>query len=131
MAAIGDEAVRRYYRQDLWQRLRRLTAGEPAPDRASRDRFGAHNRNTLRGKRRSWPPAGPRGTEPGALAALSPQMSTSSIVRGSRSALPPREALILLGACNHPWLLEIAAGWVCGESGTQLRRRATSFIAQN
>jgi DNA primase len=36
-------------------------------------------------------------------------MSTSSIVRGSRSAMPPREALILLGACNHPWLLEIAA----------------------
>jgi DNA primase len=43
------------------------------------------------------------------LATLSPRMSTSSIVRGSRSAMPPREALILLGACNHPWLLDTAA----------------------
>jgi DNA primase len=112
MAAIGDEAVRRYYRQELWQRLRRLMV-EPAPDRATRNRFGARDgardRGALRGKRRSWQPAGSRGTEPGALAAVSPRMSTSSIVRGSRSAMPPREALILLGACNHPWLLEIAA----------------------
>jgi DNA primase len=30
-------------------------------------------------------------------------------VRGSRSALPPREALILLAAFNHPWLLETEA----------------------
>jgi DNA primase len=108
MAVIGDEAVRRYYRQDLWQRLRRLMA-EPRSDRADRGRFGARDRPPLRGKRRSWPPAGPLGTEPSALAAVSPRMSASSIVRGSRSALPPREALILLGACNHPWLLEIAA----------------------
>src|SRR5580700_6204929 len=105
MAAIGDEAVRRYYRQDLWQRLRGLMA-ESRSDRADRGHFGARDRPPLRGKRRSWPPAGPRGTEPSALAAVSPRMSTSSIVRGSRSALPPREALILLGACNHPWLLE-------------------------
>jgi DNA primase len=40
---------------------------------------------------------------------LSPQLQTSSIVRGSRSALPPREALILLAAFNHPWLLETEA----------------------
>jgi DNA primase len=36
-------------------------------------------------------------------------LQTSSIVRGSRSALPPREALILLAAFNHPWLLETEA----------------------
>ena len=30
-------------------------------------------------------------------------------MRGSRSALPPREALILLAACNHPWLMEAEA----------------------
>ena len=33
-------------------------------------------------------------------------MSASSIVRGARSALPPREALILFALINHPWLLE-------------------------
>jgi DNA primase len=43
------------------------------------------------------------------LVALSPRLRASSIVRGSRSALPPREALILLAAFNHPWLLETEA----------------------
>jgi DNA primase len=43
------------------------------------------------------------------LVPLSPQLQTSSIVRGSRSSLPPREALILLAAFNHPWLLETEA----------------------
>jgi DNA primase len=37
---------------------------------------------------------------------LSPTLAASSIVRGARSALPPREALILLALTNHPWLLE-------------------------
>jgi DNA primase len=36
----------------------------------------------------------------------SQRLSGSPIVRGSRSALPPREALILVAAVNHPWLLE-------------------------
>src|SRR5262249_54024321 len=53
-----------------------------------------------------------RGQEPDRgrpLVPLSPRLQTSSIVRGSRSALPPREALILLAAFNHPWLLETEA----------------------
>jgi DNA primase len=108
-AAIGDEAVRRYYRQDLWQRLRKLTTPESAPNRSARDLSGGRNR-AFRGRDgRSRHGAGGRGVEPGSLATLSPRMSTSSIVRGSRSAMPPREALILLGACNHPWLLDTAA----------------------
>jgi DNA primase len=36
----------------------------------------------------------------------SARLSDSPIVRGFRSALPPREALILMAAVNHPWLLE-------------------------
>ncbi len=32
--------------------------------------------------------------------------SASPIVRGFRTALPPREALILVAVINHPWLLE-------------------------
>ncbi len=40
------------------------------------------------------------------LAPLSPRLAASSIVRGSRSALPAREALILLALINHPWLLD-------------------------
>src|SRR4029077_3706130 len=105
-ATIADETVRRYYRQDLWQRVRKLTAPESAPGRIARDLSGGRNR-AFRGRDgRSRQGAGGRGVEPGSLATLSPRMSTSSIVRGSRSAMPPREALILLGACNHPWLLD-------------------------
>jgi DNA primase len=33
-------------------------------------------------------------------------LSASPIVRGYRTALLPREALILLAVINHPWLLE-------------------------
>src|SRR5258706_5739917 len=38
-STILDETVRRYYRQDLWQRLRNLTA-PGSPDRPARGRFG-------------------------------------------------------------------------------------------
>ena len=36
----------------------------------------------------------------------SSRLSASPIVRGFRTALPPREALILVAVINHPWLLE-------------------------
>ena len=36
----------------------------------------------------------------------SARLSASPIVRGFRTALPPREALILVAVINHPWLLE-------------------------
>jgi DNA primase len=36
----------------------------------------------------------------------SSRLSASPIVRGFRTALPPREALILVTVVNHPWLLE-------------------------
>jgi len=64
------------------------------------------------GDGRFRPYSGGRGQEPaqgGGFSPLSPRLQTSSIVRGSRSALPPREALILLAAFNHPWLLETEA----------------------
>jgi len=103
---ISDETVRRYYRQDLWQRLRNLTAR--SPDRPARGHFGPG----VAGRRGRSGPSRPftsgRGLE-APLVPLSPQLQTSSIVRGWRSSLPPREALILLAAFNHPWLLETEA----------------------
>jgi DNA primase len=36
---------------------------------------------------------------------MSPQLATSSIMRGQRSAISRREALILQSLLNHPWLL--------------------------
>ena len=40
------------------------------------------------------------------MALPSSRLAASPIVRGYRTALPPREALILVTAVNHPWLLE-------------------------
>jgi DNA primase len=104
---ILNETVRRYYRQDLWQRLRNLTARE-SPDRPARGGFGpsAAGRRGRNGPSRSYTRG--RGQE-APLVPLSPQLQTSSIIRGSRSSPPSREALILLVALNHPWLLETEA----------------------
>jgi DNA primase len=104
---ILNETVRRYYRQDLWQRLRNFTA----PGTRDRPAWGSFGSGAA-GRRGRHGPSRPytlgRGQE-APLAPLSPQLQTSSIVRGSRSSLPPREALILLAAFNHPWLLETEA----------------------
>ncbi len=109
--AIADETVRKYYRQDFWQRLRNLTS-PGSSDRAARSGFGPdvsgrNGRHHRHGTPR-FPGPGGRGMAT-SLAPLSPQLQASPIVRGSRKALPPREALILLATFNHPWLLETDA----------------------
>jgi DNA primase len=145
--AIADQTVRRYYRQDFWQRLRNLASPRPRSRPTSRDfaaggfppgRFAAgglapdaadkrRHRNAASGHHTARPAAGGRGTEP-SLAPLSPRLQASPIVRGSRQALPPREALILLATCNHPWLLETGAEQLAElefeNSDAELLRRA-------
>jgi DNA primase len=104
---IGDEAVRRYYRQDLRERMRNLIAPAAAPGRSAPGRFTPDWRRSS--SARGAPGRGARpGTEYGQepLGPASARLQASSIVRGSRTALPPREALILIAACNHPWLIE-------------------------
>jgi DNA primase len=103
---IGDETVRRYYRQDLDSRLRRLLAPTPAPGLDRGRGFGRDS--SRRGK--DWR----GGSRPGQAGfdlsgPRSPRFATSPIVRGYRTGLPPREALILLAVINHPWLLETHA----------------------
>ena len=111
---IRDEVVRRYYRQDFTERLQRTFAPETARGGYGRGQFG-------RGKgsespRRFTPRAAAGGRfapGPGAAPALasgpyqaaSPQLALSPIMRGQRSALSRREALILQTLINHPWLL--------------------------
>jgi DNA primase len=122
---IGDEAVRKYYVQDFSERLRQLLMprlDQPQRERPSRfggDVRGGGPRDFRRGPggwagsgSASW--SGARSApwtrgRPGvreAPAPPSPRLSASPIVRGHRSALPPREALILVAVVNHPWLLE-------------------------
>ena len=110
-AAIADEAVRKYYRQDLEGRLRSLFApqgwgGKPGAGGFQNRAQGGGYQNRGQGKRPGRAGRRPAEGEPMNLAPLSPRLVASSIVRGSRSALPAREALILLALVNHPWLLE-------------------------
>ncbi|WP_132030008.1 DNA primase [Aquabacter spiritensis] len=91
VAMIGDESVRRHYRQDLAERFKRLLA--PAASGA----WSAARRPQGRGRGPAPPPPlAPRGGDIG----------RSSAVRGSASSLPRNEALLLFCLINHPWLLE-------------------------
>jgi DNA primase len=98
--SIGDEAVRKYYRQDFEGRLRALFAPSFAQRGYTRERALPPTGRRERARGAAFAGASP------ALAPLSPRLTTSPIVRGFRSALPPREAVILVAVLNHPWLLE-------------------------
>jgi DNA primase len=107
---IGDDAVRKYYAQDVSMRLRELLTPKamvPQPER-SRPRYGEGRpggfRDGGRGMGGPWQRGRSNVREP--LAQASARLTASPIVRGFRSALPPREALILMAAINHPWLIE-------------------------
>ncbi len=103
--AIGDESVRRYYRQDFSARLRQMFA--PVNIATRRQNFGA-NRYDDKNRRGGAPP---RPLSPKAAfgdetyVAASAQLAASALHRGHRAAIPLREALILQAALNHPWLL--------------------------
>jgi DNA primase len=119
--SIGDESVRKYYAQDFAARLRALMAPPPPPGRGERPRGGGYGnqyggpfggqarsgnfRDFSRG-RDSFRGGGGRPNFPQPMALASSRLSASPIVRGHRTALPPREALILVAVIHHPWLLE-------------------------
>ncbi|HEY0234811.1 MAG TPA: DNA primase [Afipia sp.] len=127
---IRDETVRRYYWQDFSQRLRDAFApqghyqngaggyrgggfrqpgqsglsGESGRRVSPRGSFqpGAAGRNEARGELST---GGTRTISRQPYQVVSPHLAGSSIMRGQRSALSRREALILLSLINHPWLL--------------------------
>jgi DNA primase len=128
---IRDEVVRRYYRQDLQQRLQQTFApqggrggfaggnfrgggqggfggkfGESARRFGGRTTFtpGAAGRIESRGGR-GQSSAGSQTINRQPYQVTSPQLAASPIMRGQRSAISRREALILLSLINHPWLL--------------------------
>jgi DNA primase len=123
--SIRDETVRGYYRRDLIERLNRMLAPEQGGGGYQR-RGGESGQRFQPGRRPAGPmrggdfrgkpggPAGLRGIGSGPYQAASAQLANSPIMRGQRSALSRREALILQMLINHPWLLhehleEIAA----------------------
>ena len=109
MAQIGDEAVRKYYRQDFATRLANFFAPPPRESRGRnewrepRSRLGNWRERRNGGWQRQAPPRSPGRPMPYVVA--SQQLASSPVHRGHRTAVPRREALILLAALNHPWLL--------------------------
>jgi DNA primase len=102
---IGEESVRRYYRQHLTDRLKGLFAGpEPALGRRGRDAL--ERRAPFAGRRGARKPLPREALVRGQpYVVMSPNLATSPVHRGFRSTMPRREALILQAVLNHPWLL--------------------------
>jgi DNA primase len=125
---IRDEVVRRYYRQDLAERLQRTFAPEGGRGFYGKGNFrgGGGNFGGESGRRfparasftpgaagrfegrggRGQASAGSQTINRGPYQAASAQLATSPIMRGQRSAISRREALILQSLINHPWLLD-------------------------
>ena len=119
---IRDEVVRRYYRDEFAERLQRTFApeggragfngrgnfrqGQGGGGRPFQPRGGAANRfggQGFGGGRRGA--FAPTPLPSGPYQAASPQLAASPIMKGQRSAISRREALILQCLINHPWLL--------------------------
>jgi DNA primase len=114
--AIGDDAVRKYYRQDFNDRLRQFFAPAQAQGFGQRSgpfvpRGQGYGQPNWRERPQVvWPPRnGQARAAPGArntpYVVVSQQLAASPLHRGHRTAVPTREALILQAALNYPWLL--------------------------
>ena len=121
--SVRDEVVRRYYRQDLIERLQRTFAPEPARNFGGRSGFQGRNFSGESPRRFQPRQSGGGGAGGGKFSAgrgggfaapafgrgpyqaTSPHLANSPIMRGQRSSLSRREALILQCLINHPWLL--------------------------
>ena len=151
--AVRDEVVRRYYRQDLAERLQRAFAPEGGRGGYARGNFSGNfgrpgggesvRRFTPRGPASGgrFAPRGGQGAAspalaPGPYQAASAQLANSPIMRGQRSAISRREALILLTLVNHPWLLhdhleEVAALELAHPEAIKLRAGIMAAFAQD
>jgi DNA primase len=152
---IRDDMVRRYYRQDLSERLQRTFAPEVARGgygrgnfRGSAGNFGGESGRRFASRGSFTPGAAgrfePRGRAQagsqtinrGPYQAASAQLATSPIMRGQRSAISRREALILQSLINHPWLLhdhleEVAALELAHPEAHKLRAGIISAFAND
>src|SRR5258705_218577 len=152
---IRDEVLRRYYRQDLVDRLQRMFAPEGGRGGYARGNFRggggsesgrgfAPRSGYSQGQAGRFAPRGGRGPgagtsptiSPGPYQAASPQLATSPIMRGQRSAMSRREALILQSLINHPWLLhdhleEVAMLELAHPEATKLRAGIITAFAND
>ncbi len=100
---IGDENLRRYYREDLNSRLQAQGQGATAKANGFR---GTTQWRSDRGAGRSRPGAAQPVGYRNARIAVSPALTRTAMFAVHANALYPREAQILLTVINHPALLE-------------------------
>jgi len=116
--SIRDDVVRKYYRQDFADRLERMFQPAQRDSRGYGQRQGGGFRQGRPGNSGGFGRSqrGQRGqganrdgwvavSGSGPYQVASPQLATSSILRGQRAVMSRREALILKSLLNHPWLL--------------------------
>ncbi|MFK8250708.1 DNA primase [Ancylobacter terrae] len=106
---IGDETVRKHYRAELMSRLRAMFAPAGGGTGFRREGWGTgQGGGRFAGKGgKGAAGRGGRGFAPVEL--LVPRgeaMRQSALVRGAAAGLTRNEALLLLAAINHPWLLD-------------------------
>ena len=94
---IADETLRRHYAQELSSRLARLLGGQGDARGRVRAPFSPRARGRAQGGARGAPAPGPLQ--------IGASLANSPIFRGVRTAVSPREGLILLILLNHPDLL--------------------------
>ncbi|MGB9118913.1 toprim domain-containing protein, partial [Bradyrhizobium sp.] len=157
--SIRDEVVRRYYRQDLGERLQRTFAPETGRGGYGRGgnrggiggNYGSESGRRFGSRGPFTPGAAGRFAFPGGRAAASAgsqtinrgpyqaasaQLAASPIMRGQRSAMSRREALILKCLIHHPWLLhdhleEVAALELAHPEGHKLRAGIIAAFAND
>jgi DNA primase len=152
---IRDEMVRRYYRQDFSKRLQGTFAPETSRGGYGKSGYRGGSGGNFGGESgRRFAPRGAfspgaagrfgRGQggatspalSPGPYQASSPQLALSPIMRGQRSAISRREALILLSLINHPWILhdhleEVAALEMAHPEANKLRAGIIAAFAKD
>ena len=104
--AIGDEAVRRYYRQDMRERMRNLVAPAPSPARSAPGRFAPDRRRPPSGRGEAG-----RGARPGtgfgqeplgpASARLSRELHRARLAHRAAAARGPDPARRLQPSVAH------------------------------
>ena len=105
VGGIAHESVRKYYKQDFDARLRALLMPQQSQGFERGRRYETAGRRSGGGNQRGNWRNGQRQM-PDPFAAPSLRLGQSPLVRGHRSALSAREALILAAVIEHPWLLE-------------------------
>src|SRR5262249_61638533 len=101
-SAIGDEAVRRYYRQDFNARLAQFFAPHQAQQQRGDWREPRRSGNWRELRNNDWPRRNaPRtGGRAQPYVVVSRELASSPVHRGHRTTVPRREALILQAALN-------------------------------